>query len=252
MKLSISDAKKHRRLVSWIKLLGAMNEEMTLTINDEGISARSMDSSHVEMIDCTIPPSTFDDYVIDEEVKVTVSITELKKVLERFDMNKDTTMIITHDVEKAQLLLKASRSDKRLRQFSVNLMDPLEDEMPEPKIMYNASVRIILEDFEEALISANMYTENVVFILTESTEPMLRVEGKGDLGAYWDEITAIEGTIKDDCKATYTMSYLTELVKALKPLSEMVTLHMSTDMPLHLNVELEGKLLLWLAPCIGA
>jgi len=253
MELRISDTKKHKKLVSWIKLLETLNEEMTLIVDGEGISVRSMDNSHVEMIDCTIQPSNFDHFMITGKEELNLSIVELRQVLERFDMVKDT-MTITTDKDKSKLLLKANRLDSRVREFSVNLMETLEGEVPEPKIMFDAKVRVTLEDLTEALVSANMYTENVDFIIPQTTgDSKLRVEGKGERGTYWDEITPISGEVSEHSKATFTMSYLMDLVKALKPLANVLSVQMSTDMPLHLDVEVEsGKLKLWLAPCISS
>jgi len=53
--------------------------------------------------------------------------------------------------------------------------------------------------------------------------------------------------------ATYTLSYLRDMVNAARVSGEVVTLELDTDMPIRLDFELsQGKLVYYLAPCIGA
>ena len=253
MQISIRESKSYSKLIAWVKLLETVNDEMTLVFSSDGISSRTMDNSHVEMLECTIPASLFDEYKVDEsDEQITFSITELRKVLDQFDIKKENVTIM-HDSEKAKLVLKANRgSGQRVRQFSVNLLEQINDDTPEPKIIFKSKVQLIIEDLREALTAAAMYTENVIFIINELKNPKLRIEGKGDLGNYWDEITPISASCDESSTATFTLSYIMELVKALKPLAEKVTINMTTDMPLQIDVELEaGKLQLWLAPCIS-
>jgi DNA polymerase III sliding clamp (beta) subunit (PCNA family) len=53
--------------------------------------------------------------------------------------------------------------------------------------------------------------------------------------------------------ATFTLSYLKEIVDAAVVSSEVATLEFSADMPLRMEFELpQGKLVYYVAPCIGA
>jgi proliferating cell nuclear antigen len=57
---------------------------------------------------------------------------------------------------------------------------------------------------------------------------------------------------KESSKATFSLSYLSEIVKAAVATSEIATLEFSTDMPIKLDFqqEKEGKLTFYLAPRI--
>ena len=57
---------------------------------------------------------------------------------------------------------------------------------------------------------------------------------------------------KEPSKATFSLSYLSEIVKAAVPTSEIVAMEFSTDMPIKLDFqqEKEGKLKFYLAPRI--
>ncbi|MCJ7771075.1 DNA polymerase sliding clamp, partial [Candidatus Bathyarchaeota archaeon] len=57
---------------------------------------------------------------------------------------------------------------------------------------------------------------------------------------------------KDNARSTFSLNYLSEMVKAASNLSDVVMLEFSTDMPVRLNFELpsKGRLQYYLAPRI--
>jgi DNA polymerase III sliding clamp (beta) subunit (PCNA family) len=57
---------------------------------------------------------------------------------------------------------------------------------------------------------------------------------------------------EEDSSATFTLSYLNEIANAAGSSSEVATIELSTDMPIKMDFELpKGKLVYYLAPCIG-
>jgi DNA polymerase III sliding clamp (beta) subunit (PCNA family) len=62
----------------------------------------------------------------------------------------------------------------------------------------------------------------------------------------------LDMSAKESSKATFSLSYLSEIVKAAVPTSELVVIEFSTDMPIQLDFqqEKEGKLKFFLAPRI--
>ena len=62
----------------------------------------------------------------------------------------------------------------------------------------------------------------------------------------------IELKAEEDSSATFTLSYLNEIANAASGVSEVATIELSTDMPIKMDFELsKGKLVYYLAPCIG-
>ena len=64
--------------------------------------------------------------------------------------------------------------------------------------------------------------------------------------------TLLNLEVKEPSKATFSLSYLSEIVKAASATSDVATLEFSSDMPIKLNFEQEkeGKLTYYLAPRI--
>ena len=62
----------------------------------------------------------------------------------------------------------------------------------------------------------------------------------------------LELSVEESSKATFTLSYLQDIANAAGANSEVCVLELSTDMPVKLDFELlQGKLVYYLAPCIG-
>jgi DNA polymerase III sliding clamp (beta) subunit (PCNA family) len=57
---------------------------------------------------------------------------------------------------------------------------------------------------------------------------------------------------KEASKATFSLSYLSEIIKAASATSDIATLEFSTDMPIRIDFQQtkEGKLIFFLAPRI--
>ncbi len=63
----------------------------------------------------------------------------------------------------------------------------------------------------------------------------------------------LELKVEEDSGASFTLSYLRDMVNVARVSSEVVTLELNTDMPVRMDFELpQGKLVYDLAPCIGA
>jgi len=65
-----------------------------------------------------------------------------------------------------------------------------------------------------------------------------------------DALLSLEA--KEPSKATFSLSYLSEIVKAAAATSDVVTIEFSTDMPIRLDFKqpYDGKLVYYLAPRI--
>ena len=91
----------------------------------------------------------------------------------------------------------------------------------------------------------------------ETADDTFSIKASGDLGSVTidvgkesEEILGFE--VKEASKSMFSLSYLSEMVKAASNVSDIVTIEFSTDMPVRLNFELpqSGRLQYYLAPRI--
>jgi len=254
MKIHLPDFSAFSYFIGCLKVV---NEEQTLTITENGIGAQSMDPSHVAMVSAKMNKTekfSLADFSSDEpEVKVTVNVSELTRVLDRID--KKEKVELEYDTVANRFIVKATRSGQA-RTFKLYVMEPSEEELPSPKISFKADARIKTDALYEALKDVDLWSEHAVF---ESVDEAMAVIGKGDSGdnlTRWTKESEdlLEYKSDEDSKATYTLSYLTSIIGQARKEAPVLRVRWSNDMPIEIEVESlkEGvEVTYHLAPCIG-
>lgn len=246
-KLKMSDAKLLKDMVTSISILV---DEATFKIDPEGLKLRAMDPSRVAMIDFEWPKTVFEEYTCTEPTKMCINITEFLKLLKR--AGKDETVELSLDEKTGKLQIAIT--GKYARNFTMPTLEASEEEVPTPKITFNIKVKATTEGLSQAIEDAQLVSDHVKI---EADPDKLVFNASGDLmGA---TITLQKGSeavleleAKEHQKATFSLSYLAEIIKAASATSDIATLEFSSDMPIKLDFHQpkEGKLIFYLAPRI--
>jgi len=240
-----------QRFKDLLEALNVLSEEVEFTANPEGLTAMQMDPSHCAMFVLKMPSTAFERWDVIEEKKFTVDVTNLvKKILK--NTYKDESVELSYDPERERLDI-VLRSDI-VRRKDVPTLGNMDEEVPQPKIFYKAHARVVLRGLVKALKDFNELSEHTTITVENDS---LTLSQRGDLGSqstpfekYSDNLLDIR--YEEDTKSTFTESYLEKIVKAIQPLSEVVNLDLSADMPIKIWPELEvGSLEFYIAPCIG-
>jgi proliferating cell nuclear antigen len=246
-KLKVADAKLLRDMITSISILV---DEATFKLDAEGMKLRAMDPSRVAMIDFEWPKTVFEEYTCTEPTKMCINITELLKLLKR--AGKDDSLELSLDEKTGKL--QVAIAGKYARNFTMPTLEASEEEVPTPKITFNVRVKATTEGLSQAIEDAQLVSDHVRI---EADPEKVVFNASGDLmGA---TITLQKGSdalleldAKEPQKATFSLSYLTEIIKAASATSDIATLEFSTDMPIKLDFQQvkEGKLTFYLAPRI--
>jgi proliferating cell nuclear antigen len=246
-KLKVADAKLLRDMITSISILV---DEATFKLDPEGIKLRAMDPSRVAMIDFEWPKTIFEEYTCTEPTKMCINISELLKLLKR--AGKDEIVELSLDEKTGRLQVKIS--GKYARNFTMPTLEASEEEVPTPKITFNVRAKATTQGLSQAIEDAQLVSDHV---RVEADTEKLVFHAAGDLmGA---TITLQKGSdtlldleAKELSKATFSLSYLLEIVKAASATSDIATMEFSSDMPIKLDFQQtkEGKLTFYLAPRI--
>jgi len=237
----------------WKNLIGAVStliNEGTLKADSDGIKLREMDPSHVVMVDLECPKSLFDEYVCEEPTKLCINFIEMLKFLRH--VRSDEVIDLNFDQSNARLniVLKS----KYTRTFSMVTLEPSGEDVPTPKIAFDSMARITTECLRNSIDDASTVSDQILF---ETSKDKLSLKASGDRGSVSidvengsDELLALE--VEKPSTAAFSLSYLSEMVKAASNMSDIVTVEFSRDKPLRLSFELpnQGKLQYYLAPRI--
>lgn len=244
-RIRISDTKTFR---SVLDALSTIIDEATFTISPDGMKLRAMDPSRVAMVDFEMKRTSFDEYEATEDSKVCVNLNELKKLLRR--AGKDDIIELSLNEETGQFLVRVR--GRYTRTFSLPVLEASEEEVPEPKLAFNAKVTLTASDFYDTLKDVELVSDSVRI---EADGERFIMNAKGDVAGAEIEIKKGDDTLisieaKEPSRATFSLSYLTEIVKAASDTSDIVTLEFSTDMPLRLDFRqrYDGRLVYLLAP----
>ena len=246
-KLKVTDTKLLRDMATAISILV---DEATFKIEPDGLKLRAMDPSRVAMIDFEWPKTIFDLYECSEPSKMCINISELLKLLKR--AGKDESAELTLDDKTGRLQIKIL--GKYSRNFTMSTLEASEEEVPTPKITFNVKAKTTTSGLSQAIEDAQLVSDHVKI---EADSEKITLNATGDLmGA---TITLQKGSdalldleTKEPSKATFSLSYLSEIIKAASATSDIATLEFSTDMPVRIDFQQikEGKLTFFLAPRI--
>jgi len=246
-KLKVSDAKLLKDMASTISVL---IDEATFKIDSDGLKLRAMDPSRVAMIDFEWPKTVFEEYICTEPTKMCMNISELLKLLKR--ANRDESVELSLDDKTGRLQIRIM--GKYARTFTMPTLEASEEEVPTPKISFNVKAKSTTAGLSQAIEDAQLVSDHVRI---EADPEKLVLSATGDLmGATimlqkgGDAILDLE--VKENSKATFSLSYLSEIIKAAAATSDIATIEFSSDMPVYIDFQQnkEGKLTFFLAPRI--
>jgi len=126
--------------------------------------------------------------------------------------------------------------------------------VPTPKITFNVKAKATAEGLSQAIEDAQLVSDHV---RVEADAEKLVFNAAGDLMGATITIqkgsdTLLDLETKEPSKATFSLSYLSEIIKTAAATSDIATLEFSSDMPIRLDFQQvkEGKLTFYLAPRI--
>lgn len=248
-KAVVQDAKIWKNLLTAISTL---IEEADFNTTEEGLKLRSMDPSHVAMVDFEWSKEAFEEYVCDKPTNIRVNITTMLKLLRRSKSEESLEISYDEESKKVELTLRG----KILKKFIMPTLESVEEEVPTPKLSFNARVKLMSETLKEIVEDSETVSDNISF---KAKEDKLLVKASSELSNVGMELSKTDGAlleldIKEDSDATFNLNYFGQMVKAGSATSEVATIEFSTNMPIRLEFEMsqQGKLMYYLAPRIEA
>jgi proliferating cell nuclear antigen len=226
----MADAKFLKDMMGAISILV---DEATFDLTSEGIKLRAMDPSRVAMVDFEWPKTVFDEYSCDESMKMCINISELLKLLRRTGKDESVELSFDDKIGKLKIAIKGNYS----RTFNMPTLEAMDEEVPTPKVTFNVSAKTTTQGLREAIEDASLVSDHVRI---EADNETLVMNATGDIMRAKIEFKTgddvlLEMNAKEPSKATFSLSYLSEIVKASASTSEIVIIEFSTDMPIKLD-----------------
>ena len=239
-----------RLLRNLMNSIATLVDEATFNISPEGIKLRAMDPSRVAMIDFELPKTVFDEFICDQPTKMCINISELLKLLKRSGKDDFIELSLDEKTGKLQITLIG----KYTRTFTMPTLETAEEEVPTPKLTFNVKAKVTTDGLKTAIDEASLVSDHVRL---EADSEKIVMRATGDIMGAVIELkkgsdALLDIEVTEPSKATYSLSYLSEIIKAASATSDIATLEFSTDMPIKMDFQQprEGKLTFYLAPRI--
>ncbi len=234
MKLAFYDARIWRHLMSGIAKI--IDEGVFVVSPEKGFTLRSMDPSHVAMLDMAFPVEAFDVFEVDEDRELGVNIEDLAKVLRR--AGKNDQLELEADNDRFYIVFRSSRSYRR---FGLPLLDITAESLPEPDLEFNARISLSPDAFRDIVKDVELVGD---IVRLYADEDVFKAMSSSELGDVEIQVSRFEGEglIEMDVKeapqeASYTLDYFTDLLAGAR-VADNVVVEFSSEMPVKVTYQL--------------
>jgi proliferating cell nuclear antigen len=222
-------------------------DEATFEANVEGLLFRGMDPSHVALIDIHWPNSAFQKFYCNDSIKFGVRIDEFSKLIRRADKKDKVEVSIG---ENSTLVIRIENGYSR--EYRMRLIESSSGSTPLPKLNFNSRVVLNSSTLDRVFSDIQVVSE---YVTLGSDKAKIVFTGKGDSGEASITLDQTsEGlediAVKENSSATYSLDYLSRMIKAVGSSGGSVTAEYSTKMPLRLEFRVAniGRIHFYLAP----
>jgi len=236
-------------------------DEALFDAGPQGITFRSMDPSHIALIDINWPSSAFEKYHCDSTIKFGVRIDELSKIIKRANANDSIEIGVVLD--NSSLNIK-TQGDGYLRNYKMRLIESTGNTSPLPQMTFDSKIVIGIEILDKILSDVGAISEKITIDSSgiSTNKKTVIFSGDSDRGEVRvtmdtdDDKSKVELleeiTVKENSKSTYNIDFISKIIRAIgHQSSNLVTIEYSSNKPLRLEfLLLSGmvKLQFYLAP----
>lgn len=244
-------------------------DEAYFEAGPKGLGFRSMDPSHIALIDIIWPDTAFEKYECTSTVKFGLKISDFAKIMKR--ANPNDLVEVNANIKASDNSLNIKTTGGYIRNYKMNLLTfGNEKSSPLPKLTFDSKMIIgsyaldkIMADIQ--VIANNMTIETIAGKSavtfsgnTDNGDAIIMIDsanhnGDSDRKEIEDPLyTVQEVIVKENSKSAYNMDYISKIVKALAPSCGTITLEYSSKKPLRLEFVLLNalKVQFFLAPRI--
>jgi len=201
------------------------------------------------MIDFEMPKNAIDEFSCSEEIQLGINLDEMTKIMRRGSSGDSLEMTLNKKTNR----LNARFRGKATRTFSLALLDLQMEELPTPKIEFNAFAKVTTDILRQAIDDASIISDHIRMVMLKTE---LGLFASGDTGELEIKLSKnsdalLEIEVKEEARAMYALDYLSDIMKAAAT-TDIVELQFSTNMPIRLDFVLlnGGKIVYYLAPRI--
>ncbi len=245
MELVIERADVLKRSVDAIAVL---IDEAEFEVSEKGLALKATDPSQISMVDFEFEKKAFKKFHVDGTQRLGLDMEYLNQVMSRSKPMDEVVLKLDDDSSKLSVTFRGTST----RTFSVPLIDISSGELPNPKIEFDAMVKVKAGILQDALKDASLLSTHLTLGAKSDLFFVKAVSSKGELmnetpkGS--DSLPDL--SVKKDCSSMFPLDYLSDMLKAANSETE-VTVKLKENAPVEINYKIgEARMKYFLAPRI--
>jgi len=226
-------------------------ETMPLYLSEEKIEIKNMSSDKNTMVIFVMPSTSFEEYLLDEEMMIRIDTDEFAKVVKR--ASRDDMVIMEYEKGSPFMIIKfLNRKTSVEREFKVQAFEMSEEEaIDEPNIRTTVIARMDPSDLRNVVADAKMISDEVEVSTPDSetltfTASEVNKSYEAELKLY-NPLSSL--VVNEEARAKYSAQHLYDATRAYQASKEL-TMEYATDMPMKIEMYMEAgaTLRMWIAP----
>ena len=245
MKLVLEKAGDFQKSISAISVL---IDEAEFIVGESELSLKATDPSQISMIDFKLDKGAFKEYLGEGIMKLGLDLDYLNQVMSR--AKPDDSLSIELAEDKSRLLVQFKGSSTR--RFQVPLIDISSSELPNPKIEFDAVVKLKAGILQDALKDASLISTHVSLGVGEDKFFVKANSSKGSLEneTAKDDKSLMELNASKPASSMFPLDYLRDMLKVPGSDSD-VTIKLKDNAPVEISYKIgKASLTFFLAPRI--
>ena len=221
-----------------IDSISSLITDATFTISPDGMSLVAMDPASVAMVIFNLLSSSFSEFKVDKEQKITLNVDQFRSILQRASSNDK--LILSLDDEKH--VLNVSMFGASTRNFNLPLLEDNESSAKVPPLEFSAKIVLDANALKEGVKDASVVSDCVTF---ETNSEKFVLNAGSETSTSHLEIakgspSLFSMEVKETSRAKYSLEYLDKIVKAAK-IADKLTIEYSSDYPMKLEFKAIDK-----------
>ena len=228
-------------------------DEAHFEANPEGLQFRSMDPSHVALIDISCPAVAFEKYQCSSPVKFGFRVNDFSKVIKRAGSNDSIQLTI----QDSMLTVKTSGSYSRT--YKLKLIESNSNisgsSTPLPELTFENKLVMAPGTLDKILSDIEVVESAVTIETTQDKQAIFRTRSDlGEAKITIDDKSGVDNlkeiSVSQPSKASFSTVFITKVVKAVSPSSEEIVTEYAANKPLKMTFALPNavKVEFFMAP----
>jgi proliferating cell nuclear antigen PCNA len=228
-----------------VNAIGDIVENAMFICNDDGVTFRGTDTTHITLLDVTFPKSSFESF----EAKTSffgLNVNELKMVLNTTNLGDQIHLQINN-----QKSLRVSITGSLYMEYNIRLIERTEVNVPVPKITPTARISVNSETLGRIMFNLSKISD---YVSIDCSSDNVEFYGSGDSS---DAKINIDNSNPDlysinsleTASSAYSLEYMAKIIRDIGRASKKVNIEYASKHPMHMQFEMpSAKVEYYLAP----